>query len=195
MADEAYWEADGLSIDAHAALGNAQKAYRDMYNRDPHSGRGTVSALYASSETPDDAASTYDGAQTTTVSSLLMAAPPAEGATVLGETRTVAKSTKAVTTSETSQTIEDAPEADQATETPAAGDDNATEKEKEETQTKADITDGNTAKANTPVVMAKHFAWGWLSLIVAAGAGVAVEEYVRRRTAKAKASDTKDTTD
>lgn len=87
------------------------------------------------------------------------------------------------------------------TETPAAdNNDNAAVAgaQKEEVKTpeapkeETKIEDNDTALAATPELEEKGFAWWWL-LILAAVAGVAIEEYARRKSNKAKA-EAKDST-
>ena len=191
MADEAYWDADLLSIEANEALASALKAYKDVYRKDPHPRKRTYTSVGAS----DEETYTYDGSDPVTVTSTLMAAAPpasAASATVLGAIRSDSQPTKtamsavAVQTTEVEEPEADTPEtdnsaADQAKASPAAQDENNAPEKQEANQDSTKISDDNTAKAAAPTIGEAPIPWGWLVLIGAALAGVLVEEGIRRK--------------
>lgn len=113
-----------------------------------------------------------------------------DGQAVLGEVRkTSTRKSTAKAAADTETTAVDNSNSDNAEVAGAQKEETKTpEAPKEETK----IEDNETALAATPELEEKGFAWWWL-LILAAIAGVSVEEYARRKSNKAKA-EAKDST-
>ena len=110
------------------------------------------------------------------------AAAASSGGTVLGAVKK-----EATVNTETSQ---DTP-AEVKEQTTMAETKKDTPKQEEKKNEPASIADEETAKAATPVLKEKSFSWLWLLIILAAIAGVSVEEYARRRKAKNRIQDQK----
>jgi hypothetical protein len=148
----------------------------------------------------DDDTPSYGGGDDTTpvvgpaIASNVVVTPAVAGdnAAVLGEVRktsTKKASSKSAASTETVATDNSNGNNDNAAVAGAQKEETKTpEAPKEETK----IEDSDTALAATPELEEKGFAWWWL-LILAAIAGVSVEEYARRKSNKAKA-EAKDST-
>ena len=114
----------------------------------------------------------------------MAAAPeaPAPAAAVLGETRTG--------NGRAAATAVEAGEGEEENKVAAPAAVKKQEEKKEETKPVVAIEDEDTARAAAPIATQTPFPW-WVLIILAAIAGVSVEEYVRRRNEKVKADDSK----
>ena len=189
-ADSAIAWADKAKTVADAMLTSAEKAKKaadDARNNQPGGGDD------------DDTPSTGGSDDTTPVvgpaiasNAVVTPAVAGDNAAVLGEVRktsTRKASSKAAASTETVATDNSNGNSDNSAVAGAQKEETKTpEAPKEETK----IEDNDTALAATPELEEKGFAWWWL-LILAAIAGVSVEEYARRKSNKAKA-EAKDST-
>ena len=180
----------------------AKKAADDARNTtDDTTGTDTTTPV---GDDDDDDDTTTGGGDDTAPSATFIAAAPAtqavtplvadEGAAVLGEVRRTASrnsSAKNAASTETAATDNSNGNGNGDNQTVAGAQKEET-KTPEAPKTESTIEETETALAATPELEEKGFAWWWL-LILAAIAGVSVEEYARRKSNKAKA-EAKDST-
>ncbi len=204
-ADEALTKAGQAKKDADEALANEEEEKKDAEKAVvivPNPSRES----YVVTET-----GTFEESETNIVTALPIAASSTAKATTaafLGETRLVIESSSAEKTTSSvliagRGTEEVSAAAGQEKESQDVREDNdasAVQQEnisenEEEKKPTVNIIDENTAKSAAPIVEEKSFAWGWLILVGAGIAGVAVEEYARRKSIKSKANGTSNVTD
>ncbi|WP_024865466.1 hypothetical protein [Butyrivibrio sp. FCS014] len=174
-ANEKLGEFDDILATADEEL---QKALERLPEPTPGPGPGPGPAPSGPSTTED------------VITTLAVVNPPAaeEEAAVLGEQRRVSRR-------RTAATVEEVEAPAETQEAPAVQEEQKAPEKTEEVEVKPETTieDADTAKAAAPIQAQTGFPW-WILIIVAAVAGVSVEEIVRRRNAKAKANSVSDTT-
>ncbi len=195
-AQEAIDLATGKKSDADGAVNRADQAKRNYDNRPivtpvtPSNDDDTTDGT--SSDASDD---TSDDTTTTPVAISTVAANTQTGEAVLGENRTPASRAAAASARSNGSNVASTASTNNtnnSSNSAVAGDtnSNATETEADTVDTTTTIADEETAKAATPIETQKSFPY-WVLIILAAIAGVSVEEYVRRRNEKVKADDSK----
>ena len=208
-AQEAIEIATGKKKDSDDAVNKADQAKKDYDNRPavtpgtPSDDNGTTDGTPSddngttggtSSDASDD---TSDDTTITPVaiSTVAANAQAGEGEAVLGERRTPASRAAAASAKSNGSKVTGADSTsstNNSSNSAVAGDtnSNATEKETDTVDTTTTIEEEETAKAATPIETQKSFPY-WVLIILAAIAGLSVEEYVRRRNEKVKADDSK----
>ncbi|RKM62105.1 hypothetical protein D6855_01395 [Butyrivibrio sp. CB08] len=178
--------------EAVAAAKSAWKLTKPSYDKAEADKKAADDARNATGD-DDFTPSNESGDDTSSSDFVFVAAPGAvvtpavanDGEAVLGEVRRTAtrSSKKAASTSEAVST-----DNGNSNNSEVAGAKKEETKTPEAPKTETKIEDGETALAATPELQEKGFAWWWL-LILAAIAGVSVEEYARRKSNKAKAEN------
>lgn len=186
-------EAEGKKLATYDGIDRAEtakKAADDARNTPTGGGDDTTGGGDDTTTGGGDGTTTFIPVAVTPATNVVApAADNAQAPAVLGARTTRRSSAKAAADTDTVATDNNNGNSDNSAVAGAQKEETKTpEAPKEETK----IEDSDTALAATPELEEKGFAWWWL-LILAAIAGVSVEEYARRKSNKAKA-EAKDST-